>query len=334
MSIEINSSSAVCRKCGMAYGRLKGYFAVSYGDLYKGIGYLPYCKTCVDKMYNTYYDETGDVEKSVRQLCRKLDIYWNQKVFELVEKKSTNRTIMTSYLAKITSARFAGKSYDDTLRESGQIWVFNNDKTSDTNNDDTPEITQADNVPEIDDVPDEVKNFWGAGYTSDMYTALEQRKEYWMSEFPHGYVFDIGEKALIRQICALELDINRDRAAGRSADKNINTLNNLLGSARLKPVQQKTEDSLSGLESTPFGVWIYKWENHRPIPEIDDDLKDVNGLKKYIFTWFGHVCKMLGVKNTYTKLYEAEMERLRVEKPEFNEDDEDLIIESYSETEN
>ena len=39
---------------------------------------------------------------------------------------------------------------------------------------------------------------------------------------------------------------------------------------------------------------------------------------------------MLGVKNGYTKMYEDEINRLKVEKPEYDGDEEDLLIESYS----
>lgn len=329
MAIDVDTTSVSCRKCGRRYGRMKGYFAVSYGDLYKGVGYLPYCKDCVDKMYNNYYNIIQNKKMAVRQMCRKLDIYWNQQIFDMAEAKSTTKTIMTSYLAKVTATRYAGKSYDDTLKEEGKLWesvgIEDNGTNSQINSNGTIEEITLQNIPE------DVKAFWGTGYTADMYMALEQRKNYWMSEFPEGYKFDIGTKILIKQICALELDINRDRAAGKSADKNINTLNTLLGSLNIKPVQQKADEASSGLDSTPLGVWLYRYENEKPLPEIDDDLKDVNGLKKYIFTWFGHVCKMLGVKNTYTKLYEEEIARLRVEKPEYDDDDDEtLLINSYS----
>ena len=107
----------------------------------------------------------------------------------------------------------------------------------------------------------------------------------------------------------------------------------MLGSANLKPAQRKTDaDAENELMNTPLGVWLWRYENKRPLPEIDDDLKDINGIKKYVFTWMGHVSKMLGLKNTYTRLYEQEVERLRVEKPEYeDEDDETLLIDSYSE---
>ena len=100
----------------------------------------------------------------------------------------------------------------------------------------------------------------------------------------------------------------------------------------IKPAQRKDDELEAELSSTPLGVWIYRFENKRPLPEIDDQLKDVNRLKKYIFTWMGHLCKMLGVKNGYTKLYDEEIDRLRVEKPEYDgDDDEALMSHAYSE---
>lgn len=42
---------------------------------------------------------------------------------------------------------------------------------------------------------------------------------------------------------------------------------------------------------------------------------------------------MLGVKNGYTRMYEEEINRLRVEKPEYeDEDDETLLVDAYSES--
>ena len=34
MAIEVNAASSICRKCGTAYSRLKGYFPVSYSYLF------------------------------------------------------------------------------------------------------------------------------------------------------------------------------------------------------------------------------------------------------------------------------------------------------------
>ena len=186
----------------------------------------------------------------------------------------------------------------------------------------------------MEDIPQEVRIFWGSGYTPEMYVELEQRRQYWMSRLGTENDLDIGTEALIRQICSLELDINRDRAAGRSVEKSITALNTLLGSANLKPVQKKQpDDADAALENTPLGVWLYRYENKRPLPEVDDDLKDVNGIKKYIFTWMGHLCRMLGDKNTYSKLYEDEIEKYRVQRPEYaDEDDETMMMDIFTES--
>lgn len=336
MSIEVNSTTVICSKCGMSYGRRKGNFAVNYGILYKGVGYLTICKTCLNKIYTDYLSETKNPKDAVRQVCRKLDLYWNEQVFNVVERKNTTRALITSYIAKINTVSYAGKSYDDTLIEEGALWNFSKTNSVLENTNDIKKSTE--NLPKPDkedveqiEIPDEVVALWGTGYTPEMYQALEQRRSYWLSRFPEDTVFDIGTEAIIRQICSLELDINRDRAAGRPVDKSVNALNTLLGSANLKPTQKK-DDPDSDISSTPLGVWLYRFENKRPLPEIDDQLKDVNHVKKYVFTWLGHLVKMLGLKNGYSKLYDEEIERLRVEKPEYaDEDEEDLLIDAYSE---
>lgn len=147
-----------------------------------------------------------------------------------------------------------------------------------------------------------------------------------MSKFPEGTELDVGTEALIRQICSLELDINRDRIAGKSVDKSVNALNNLLGSANLKPTQQKA-DGENAHENTPFGVWIRKWETQRPIPEPDPELQDVDGIVKYISIWFfGHLCKMLNIENTYCRLYEQEIAKRRVDKPEYEDEDDETVF--------
>ena len=325
-AIEVNASSSTCRKCGTAYGRLKGYFPVSYSYLYKGTGYLPYCKECVDGMFAAYLAECKDPKMAVRQMCRKLDLYWNEKVYEAVEKQNSTRSMMTSYISKINAVKLASKSYDDTLIEEGALWLEPKAYTDIQLDESVIEHT-IDNA----EISDEIIAFWGPGYTPSMYIELENRYKYWMSRFPNKEDIDIGTEALVRQICNLEIDINRDRAAGKSIDKNVNTLNNLLGSAMLKPAQQKDETEAS-INETPLGVWIDRWEKKRPIPEPDPALKDVDKIVKYITVWFyGHISKTLGIKNMYCDMYEKEMEKMKVSRPEaysVEEDDDEVVFNS------
>lgn len=323
MAIEVNASSAICSKCGKSYGRRKGYFPVNYGLLYKGVGYVSVCKDCIDAMYNGYLSQCNNARDAVRQMCRKLDLYWSDKVYDIVERKNTTSTMMTSYIAKINTVSYSGKSYDDTLAEEGTLWNWSAQPVVE------PEPAQSNTQTDDEEmkIPEDVIAFWGDGYTPEMYTSLEQRRSYWMSRFPEDYELDIGTEAIIRQICSLELDINRDRAAGRAVDKSVNALNTLLGSASLKPTQKKADDTDSSIDKTPLGVWAQRLEYKRPIKEVDPELRDVDGIVRYISIWYlGHLCKMLGIKNTYCKLYEEEIAKMRVEHPEYEDEDDETLF--------
>lgn len=322
-AIEVNASSSVCRKCGKAYGRLKGNFPVNYGPLYKGNNYVPYCRACVDELYETYLAESKSALMAVRQVCRKLDIYWNQGVFANVERKNSSRSMMTGYLAAINAVKYAGRCYDDTLREYGSLWAFGLGDT----------VRSIENAPPASDSEDceppseDIKAFWGPGYSDAMYKELDDRYQFWLTQYPDEEELSVGEMALLRQICNLEISIAHNRSQNKSIEKEVNSLNSLIGSINLRPDKKKAaEGSLN--ESTPFGVWIRKIEDTRPLAEVDPQLKDVDGIRKYINVWFlGHLCKMLRINNTYSKLYEEEMARLRVERPEYKGEDDDAIIE-------
>lgn len=337
MSIEMNDESMRCSRCRTLYSKRKGNFVKSYAPLYKGVGYIHVCKECISAMYNLYLKQCGDMGQAVRQICRKFDLYWNETVFDYVEKKSTPQNVVFQYLARIsTNSSYSGKCYDDTLIAEGKLWNFIDaeEDNDETDEEEQEQCNEVDTTPEegedLSDIDEEVVMFWGSGYTPAMYRELEDRRKYWMSRLPGSDELDIGSEAFIRQICALELDINKSRVLGKPVDKQIGALNALLGSMNMKPTQRKNDDIENDINSTPMGVWLYRYENKRPLPDIDEQLKDVNGVKKYVFTWMGHLCKMMGIKNGYTKMYEEEIERLRVTKPEYDGDEEDLIIESYS----
>lgn len=344
MALEFVGENCTCYICGKTYPRSKGFLSKCYGELYKGIGHLPYCMECVDKIYSKYLSKCNDPKVATRLTCRKLDLYWNGDVFDSVFKQSSVRSVMTRYIVRINGVHFAGKSYDDTLIEEERFLCFQKEIQNSGNTKDTEEFDSLkQNINECDNedikethVEESVINFWGTGYSAEMYEQLEQRRKYYANKYPDTFsednMDDIGSEILMKQICNLEVTINRDAAAGKAIDKSVNSLNTLIGSLNLKPTQKKDNDIDASLSETPLGVWLYKYENKRPLPEVDDKLKDVNHVKKYVFTWMGHLCKMLGIKNGYTRLYEEEINRLRVEKPEYDdEDDESLIINSYSE---
>ena len=93
-----------------------------------------------------------------------------------------------------------------------------------------------------------------------------------------------------------------------------------------KPAQKKN-DVDAELDKMPLGVGIQKWEYSSPLPETPKEMRDIRGTIKNITTWYlGHACKMVGLRNSYCKMYEDAMDELRVKHPEYDEEDDDSLL--------
>lgn len=324
-----------CTRCARSFTKQKGNFPGAQSPMWReNGGYLPVCRHCVDELYDHYKEVLGDEKAALRRICLKFDIYWGEDVYKMLNKTSTTNSRVLAYISRSNLYQHIGKTFDNTLDEEAvaeaekTAWILRQQDNDGANGD-----TQDTEIG-LAQIEQDVIDFWGPGLTPAMYIELEQRRSYWMSHLPAGVELGIGIEALIRQICNLEVDINRDRAAGKSVDKAIGTLNTLLGSAMLKP-SQKADNADGSTEKTPFGVWIKKWEDKRPIPEPDPEMQDVDGIVRYIDIWLrGHLSKMLGKKNAYSTLYEQEIAKMRLERPEFDsEDDETFFSDVFGEEE-
>lgn len=219
------------------------------------------------------------------------------------------------------------------------LWNFNSYVPPEQPEEDEQEIDTSEIQQEIAQkkVTRRMLKFWGSAYSPEMIVQLEERYKYWLSRLPDDSELDIGTELLLKQISALDIDINNCRVGdGKNVDKLINTQSNLLRDLNLKPVQRKKDEGDS-LNEVPFGVGIAWCEKKRPIAEPSEEFKDVDGIKKYILVWvYGHLVKMIGKhQNKNSQLYDEEMAKWRVERPECSsEDDDDFISEALVSGEN
>lgn len=160
-----------------------------------------------------------------------------------------------------------------------------------------------------------LSRFWGKGLDNEELEFLQTEYE----KFINSYECDsYAMELLFQEASQQRLTIKKLRAESKSVDKELKTLQDLLGSANIKPAQ---ESGANATEQATFGTLIKKYENERPIPEPDPAWKDVDGIKKYISVWFlGHFSKMVGVKNEHSDTYDEEMNLYKVEPPKFEED--------------
>ena len=86
---------------------------------------------------------------------------------------------MTQYIVRINSVSCAGTSYDDTLLDEGILWSFDTTQVTAEPQDIEPDEADESNTADEPDIPQEVIDFWGIGYSKEMYEQLEQRRKYY-----------------------------------------------------------------------------------------------------------------------------------------------------------
>ena len=77
----------VCLYCGNEYVDTNFYNTNS--EFYSSVGKLPYCKQCIEKFYQYYFDKYTNEgclypeKKAVKRLCMVFDIYYREDVWFL-----------------------------------------------------------------------------------------------------------------------------------------------------------------------------------------------------------------------------------------------------------
>ncbi len=295
----------ICPTCGEKILKLSD-FPASQSELYAGYDYhIPICRKCLDSLFKHYADfYNGNEEMAIRRICEKFDIYYNQSLLDASNKITKTKSRIQSYISKVNLVQYKGKTYDTTLGEDRSDTI----------------------IETLDDVKDSKKaklktvKFFGTGFEDDDYAFLEDEYLDWTTRHECSTK---AQEEVFKQICYAQLDILKAKRAGLLTKDLTKTLQDLLATANLQPKQTK-DNTLA--EQNTFGTLIRKWENEKPIPEPDEEWKDVDGIAKYITIYFlGHLCKMMGIKNSYSKMYETEMARYKVDKPEYEDDDEALF---------
>ncbi|QWU18461.1 hypothetical protein KP014_21195 [Paenibacillus sophorae] len=258
------------------------------------------CKDCLKNSIGAK-DSDGYLDR-VMQVLATMDKPFLQNIWE-----SSNED-WSKYIIQISSlSQHKGKKFSDSIiRQSNSISYEYLDQINEEF-----ELTQE----EIS----QLQLKWGKkGFDVEDYIFLENEYHTWINSYEcDSYAMEM----LFQEISHKRLEIKKLRESGKSTDKEMKTLQDLLGSSNIKPVQ---ETGANATEQATFGTLIKKYENERPIPEPDPVWKDVDGIKKYIQVWFfGHLCKMLGINNDYSQMYEDELKKYTVDTPDFTSENED-----------
>lgn len=299
-----------CTCCGQSWDSPKGRFNKSKSPLYSGNeGYVHICNDCRDKYYYfmvKFY--TGNEEKSIEHMCRLFDWFFHEEPLSASKQISEDRSRINDYVNKLNLQQTVrkGTTYLDSVKISSEEVNENIIETIDDAKESKVKLKSV--------------KFFGTGFEDDDYEFLENEYLDWTTRHECNTK---AQEEIFKQICYEQLDILKAKRKGLPTKDLTKTLQDLLDSANLKPKQTK-DNTLA--EQNTFGTLIRKWENEKPIPEPDEEWKDVDSIAKYITIYFlGHLCKMMGIKNSYARMYDEEMSRYKVDKPEYEDDDEALF---------
>lgn len=290
----------ICTCCGGEKNERDFYISKSF--IYKANSHLPICKTCLGDIFDKYYVKYQDYKLALYYMCRAVGICFNLCSFngvlqEIENGKTTN--VWQIYMTKLNSLggkNGAGDDFDssDNINMEEQIEIL-----SDTLTEENKDVTY----------------FWGEGYSNSDYEYLQTE----FSKMTDRYECDsYAQETLFQDIAFQRLDIRKKRQSGSSVDKELKTLQDLLGSANIKPAQ---ENASMASEQVTFGTLIKKYENEKPIPEPLPEWMTSDWIKKYVCVWFfGNLCRMMGKPNTFQDEYDEEVGKYTVKTDEEGEE--------------
>jgi hypothetical protein len=300
-----------CCACGHKYEAQRGNFSVSQSPFFHGNNkFLPICTKCVDKFVDQYTDLFESQDEAIKRICLHWDIYMSDSLIESSKKVSADNSRIKGLIKQCNMSQNAGKTYDTYLHEQ-------------------EEESRSDIIETAEDFDrlkgeDKIKlsknslKVWGFGFSADDLEFLNSEFADWKAR---TIVEGKNRESLVKELCIIKLQQNKSLLAGNidTYQKLTDTFQKTLDRANLTP---KIEDANEKAGEKPIGVMIEMFENEHPIPEPLECWKDIDGIMKLITVYFiGHLCKMLGIKNRYAKMYEDEMDKYRVEIPELEEAD-------------
>lgn len=269
---------------------------------------LEVCKDCITKYIGEKGSE-GYLDR-VKLVLALLDKPFLKDLWEMRDSDWSKYIPQLSSFNQYKGLTYADSKYDDIQHKAKS-------NTTLITNEDINDVQKVDLTKEE---LQELVLFWGKGMEPEDYEFLQMEYEKLLNSYEcDTYAMEM----LFQEASQTRLTIKKKREANQSVDKEVKTLQDLLGSANIKPVQ---ESGANATDQESFGTLIKKYENERPIPEPEEEWKDVDGISHYVKTWFlGHLTKMLGIKNEFTEEYERELEQFTVENPieEPNDDSDD-----------
>ena len=163
-----------CLYCGKAYVDTNYYSSNSV--FYSNFGRLPYCKQCIERLYQHLYDKYTkegylySERKAVQRLCMAFDIYYKEDVFNSAMNNFKESDVATSPMSQymriiqLIQYNHHKETYENTLASGWQRELVTNKPSDDSG------YIEAD---------ENTVNFFGSGFSNEDYEFLKREYEDW-----------------------------------------------------------------------------------------------------------------------------------------------------------
>ena len=260
----VGKDKFVCYQCGRVLPE-NGFFK-SNSPLFKVIGHLPICKTCLSEDFKTYKAEyMGSSEIAMQRICMMTDVYYDSDLFNSCD--TIDDKVVGTYFKQTNLGQYKGKTFGDTL-DSGFYFRDSADRHNAKDLEKENEVT----------VDPKLIQKWGSGLSPSDYYSLEDHYKYLKSANPNC---DNNQEIFIIELCYIKVQQMKSYK-----DQKIDDYNKLTEQYRktFKDAQLKIAQDDVGTNNDSWGEWIERISQYTPEEYYKNKklYKDFDGLGDYI----------------------------------------------------
>ena len=296
---------------------------------YRTYGKIPYCTTCIEKMYLEYLTKfkvlnKGDAEKHATQrICMMLDLYYKDSIFESamefhkknVQTSKNSASFIAQYVRFSKMYQYRKKNYFTTIEDD-----FKKVREEAAEKQGTVLSTFDKSTTETQKKVIQATKIFGEGFPEEDYLWLYDAYQEWTSR---NECQTMAQEENFKAICFNRLNAYKANLRGDSTKDLDKAFNDMLNTGNLQPKQNK-ESLLS--EKMSFGEMVARWENvvKKPVPKATGHLADIDHIAETDGFMRGHTIVSVGEQpNSYSETYKKLMRKFTVGRPEFDEDNYD-----------
>ena len=296
---------------------------------YRTYGKIPYCTTCIEKMYLEYLAKfkvlnKGDAEKHATQrICMMLDLYYKDSIFESamefhkknVQTSKNSASFIAQYVRFSKMYQYRKKNYFTTIEDD-----FKKVREEAAEKQGTVLSTFDKSTTETQKKVIQATKIFGEGFPEEDYLFLLDQYEDWTSRHECKTK---SQEEIFKAICFNRLKAHKANLVGDDTKDLDRTFKDLLDTGKLQPKQNK--ESIIA-DKMRMGDMISMWENviKKPVPKATGHLADIDHIAELDGFMRGHTIVSVGEKpNSYSETYKKIMRKYTVGKPEFDEDNYD-----------